>query len=290
MTGFLALARAIHFVSLMMIFGGSGYAALLRRGRICELPLKSVRAVFTVAATLALVSGIAWFCLVAGQMSGSWRGAADPTILRMAAFETRFGHIFLARLIGLVALLSICTMKRSSIVAMPVLGGLLLASLAPVSHAAATMDGEIAITGAINDAVHLLAAASWLGGLTVLVLLIPRHWTDPAALAGPLRIFSSWGSAVVALLVLTGVINALAILPVSRMSLHNPYSELLLTKVGAVAVMVCLAALNRWRFAPALPSGGESVIRQLASSVGLELVLALLVVSLVGSLGTIAPY
>jgi copper resistance protein D len=289
-TALLVVTRAVHFASLMLIFGGSAYAALLRHRKLDEPGAGSLRNLFATAASLALISGIVWFCLIAGQMSGAWQGSFDPAILELAATATRFGHIFLARLIGMIGLSAVCILRRGAkplIVA--ILSGLLLASLAPISHAAAT-GGEIAVLGATNDAVHLLAAGFWLGGLVVLALLICRCSTDATALIGPLRIFSIWGAAVVALLVSSGVINAFSILPLSAMSLHNSYFDLLLVKVGLAAVMVGLASLNRWRFAPALPSGGDQQVRHLARSVGLEIALGFLVVAIVGYLGTMAPH
>lgn len=290
MTALLAVARAIHFASLMVIFGGGAYAGLLRRGKLAEPSAGALRTLFAAAASLALISGIVWFCLIAGEMSGAWQGSLTPEVLELAAAATRFGHIFLARLIGLLALCAMCIWGRGTKgPALAGLGGLLLASLAPISHAAAT-GGDIAVRGAANDALHLLAAGFWLGGLIVLALLICRRSTDGQALFGPLRIFSLWGTGVVALLVLTGVINALSILPLSAMSLRNPYFQLLLVKIGLAAVMVGLASLNRWRLAPALPNGGDKEVRHLARSVGLEIALGLLVVAIVGYLGTTAPH
>jgi putative copper resistance protein D len=290
MIAFLAAARAIHFGSLMTIFGGSAYGALLRRAGLGGPPRKSVRVLFVIAASLAFVSGIVWLCLIAGQMSGDWRGSLDPSILRLAATGTRFGRIFLARLAGLAALWVLCVLGiRSEAAAVPVVSGLLLASLAPVSHAAA-MGSDVAIVGAANDAVHLLTAGFWVGGLLILAMLIPRHWAEPAALLGPLRIFSIWGSFVVALLVLTGLINAASILPIAALSPRNPYFDLLVAKVGLASVMIGLAALNRWRFAPALRGCGEKARQHLAVSVGGEIVLGFTVIAIAGLLGLTAPH
>lgn len=286
----LAAARAVHLAGLAVIFGGSAYSALLRRAKLCEAPADARHVLFVTAATLALFSAIAWFGLVAGEMSGSWSGSIDPRVLQLAATDTRFGHIFVGRFIGLIALWFVCVFgRRSSSLAMPVVGGLLLLSLAPISHAAAS-GGDIAVAGASSDAVHLLAAAFWVGALVILALLIRRHWRDAAALAGASRVFSMWGSAAVALLVLSGVVNALSILPVHAMTLRNPYFDLLLVKVGLAVVMVGMAAANRWRFAPALPTGGERAMRYLAVSVGFETGVGFLVIAIAGYLGTMAPH
>ena len=290
MTALLATARAIHFASLMAIFGGSAYAALLRRAGLEGAPPKGARALFLTAATLAIVSGMVWFALIAGQMSGSWQGSLDPAILQLAAFDTRFGQIFLGRFIGLGVLCFMCAIgTRSRDLGAAALAGLLLASLGPISHAAAS-GGNIAIVGAASDAAHLLTGGFWLGGLMVLAMFSRRHWAHPASLLGALRLFSIWGSAVVSLLVVTGMINAISILPVSEMSLRNPYFDLLLVKVGLASVMIGLAALNRWHFAPALRTGGERAMRHLAASVGSEIVLGFTIVAIVGFLGLMAPH
>ena len=290
MIALLAAARAIHFASLMAIFGGSAYAALLRRAELCEPAVKPTQILFVTAATLALISAIVWFCLIAGQMSGSWQGSVDPSTLELAATGTRIGQIFLGRVVGLGALWFTCVVTmRSHSPSIAILAGLLLASLAPISHAAAS-SGDIAIIGAANDAAHLLTGGFWVGGLMVLALFVSRHWTDSAALLGALRLFSIWGSLVVALLVITGLITAVSILPLSAMSFHNAYFGLLLVKVGLALAMIGLAALNRWRFAPALRNGGGSAARHLARSIGVEIVLGVTVVGIAGYLGLMAPH
>jgi putative copper resistance protein D len=249
-----------------------------------------MHALFVTAAMLAIVSGIIWFGLIAGQMSGSWQGSLDPAVLRLAAFDTRFGEIFLARLIVLIVLWLICALgTRPCSLSVAILAGVLLASLGPISHAAAT-SGDIGIVGAIGDAAHLLTAGFWLGGLLVLAMFVRRHWADPLSLLGALRLFSIWGTAVVALLVVTGLINAISIVPLSMMSLRSPYDELLLVKVGLASVMIGLAALNRWYFAPALRTGGERAKQRLSASVGSEIVLGFTIVAIVGFLGLMAPH
>jgi copper resistance protein D len=285
----LATARAVHFASLMTTLGGSAYALLLRRAGLLDSPPKGTRALFVTAATLALASGIIWFCLIAGQMSGSWEGSLDPAVLQIAALDTRFGQIFLGRFVGLVTLLMFAFRMRPDSLGVAILAGVLLASLGPISHAAA-IGGDVGIVGAVNDAAHLLTAGFWLGGLMVLAIFLQRHWTDPTSLLGALRLFSIWGTAVVALLVISGLINAISIVPLSMMSLHNPYFILLLVKIGLASVMIGLAALNRWRFAPALRTGDERATQRLAASVGSEIALGFAVVAVAGMLGLMAPH
>lgn len=290
MTALLAAARALHFASLMTIFGATAYATLLRRSGFDEPDGRPMRMLLGVASVIALLTAIAWFAAIAGQMSGNWQDSLNPSVLVLAATSTRFGHIFSVRIAGLVLLCLLSgAARRPTQPTVPVLAGALLASAAPTSHAAAN-EGSLAFAGAASDAVHLLASGFWLGGLVALALLATRRPTEGARLIGPLGIFSGWGQAVVVLLVLSGVLNALLILPVAAMTPRNLYFDLLLLKVALALGMVGLAALNRWRLAPALLGGGGTSVRRLTSSIGLEIVLALTIVAIVGYLGTIAPH
>lgn len=289
MIALLAAARAIHFASLMSIFGGSAYSTLLRRAGHPGSSVKPARILFVIAATLALVSGVVWFCLIAGQMSGSWANSADLPTLELAASGTRFGQIFLARFVGLAALWLMCVSMKANPLAVAILAGLVLASLGPVSHAAA-INGDIAFAGAANDAAHLLTAGFWLGGLMILALLVPQHLARPTELVGPLRLFSTWGTLVVALLVATGLTNAALILPTSALSLHNAYFDLLVVKAGLALAMIALAAMNRWRFAPAIRNERPRAVRYLTVSVGVEIGLGVAVVGIAGLLGLTTPH
>jgi len=290
LTALLAVARAIHFASLMTIFGASTYAVLLRRKGLLGSSQRGMRVLFTTAATLAIVSGISWLCMVAGQMSGRWQDALDPGIIALAATGTRFGHVFLGRLVGMAALWFMCAFGvRSDSLAISILAGLLLASLGPVSHAAAG-GSAIASLGAISDAAHLLTGGFWLGGLLVLAMFVKRHWTDRACLLAGLRLFSTWGTAAVIILVITGLANAISILPFATMSLRYSYFDLLLVKVGLASVMAGLAALNRWHFTPAIGTGDEGANRHLARSIRSEIVLGFAVVAIAGLLGLLPPH
>ena len=290
MIALLAAARALQFISLMVIFGGSAFVELLHAAKLGVLRGRAPRILFACAATLAIFSAIVWFCLIAGQMSGSWQASVDPSTLKLAAFETRFGNIFLGRLIGLVLLWVLCVSGlRLGRLAMPVLAALLLASLAPISHAAAG-GRENPIFGAINDAVHLLTAGFWLGGLVVLALIVSRRSKNPDLQIGALRLFSMWGSFVVGVLIITGLMNTVSILPSTARSLHNSYFTLLLWKVGLASIMVGLAAMNRWHFVPDMANDQARATRFLSVSIRTEIILGMIVVGIAGFLGLTPPY
>jgi hypothetical protein len=59
MIAFFAAVRAIHFASLMAIFGAGAFLALLRSRLHIEVPAIAARILFATAATLALITAVA---------------------------------------------------------------------------------------------------------------------------------------------------------------------------------------------------------------------------------------
>ena len=284
-----AAVRAIHFASLMAIFGAGTYLVLLRRHLRIEMPARAAQILFAWAATLALVSAVAWLFLVAGQMSGDWRAALDPVAIRLVASGTAFGRIAVWRIAGLSVLWLLLLFRGPSpslIVA--IVAALLLGALGLTSHAAAS-SGDFGLVRAANDAVHLLAAGFWLGGLLVLAALLWRHHRVPTSLRGPFHLFSAWGTYAVALLVLSGISNAASILPVRSISSHSAYTDVLAIKIMLALTMIALAVINRMQLVPALGDGENKVTRFLAHSVAAEILLGALIVGLAGYLGLMPP-
>ena len=287
---FFAAVRALHFASLMAIFGAGSYLALLKSRLQLELPAAAVWPLFTGAAALAFVTAIVWFAFVAGQMSGDWHEALDPAALQTVAIHTRFGTIFLLRICGLVPLLMLCVLRKSSQNLIRVLiAALLLAALAVTSHAAAS-GAKFPLLRAANDCIHLLAGGFWIGGLLVLITLMRRERHQPRALLAPLRLFSVWGTYAVAALVVSGVINAVMIVPAAAIAAASPYVSVLTAKILVASVMIALAIVNRWTLAPALRVDPLPTNRALSRSVSAEIGLGAIVITIVGFLGLMPPH
>ncbi|MFL5236057.1 MAG: copper homeostasis membrane protein CopD [Rhizomicrobium sp.] len=289
MIAVLAVVRAIHFASLMVIFGGGAYLVLLRhRLQVVPRATNGLQVAFVFSAILALLTAVLWLCLASGQMSGDWRAAFDMSTVERAVRGTRFGTVFAIRIAGLALLLFMSARRRRHRTEVQVvLGALLLASLGLTSHAAASADFPAGYMRAANDAAHLLTAGFWIGGLLVLALLIRERLNTPASLVAPLRLFSVWGTYVVAALVLSGVANAVMILGLSAPR-FSVYRGVLIVKVALAAAMIALAIFNRWHLAPSLPRDAAAP-RYLELAVAAELVLALLVLSTIGYLGLLPP-
>ena len=181
---------------------------------------------------------------------------------------------------------------------LPSISAVLLLTLAFVGHTQARDDGlRFLHMGA--DGAHLLAGGTWLGGLLALGYLVMLARQSPLEHAADARDalvrFSGIGSIVVATLVGSGLINSWFLVGSVGTLTTTPYGQLLLVKLGLLCGMLALAALNRFYLVPALVKAKEnrepltSSLRRLRRSVIGEQVLGLVIVLIVGYLGTMQP-
>lgn len=182
------------------------------------------------------------------------------------------------------------TPDRNSWLVSAGLGALAAASLAWMGHAAAS--GNLVHLSA--DVLHSLAAALWIGALVAFVLLLTgeRGPSELTQLHTSLRRFSALGVPLVLILTLSGLVNGWLLIGPSRLGEvpFTPYGRLLLLKLAAFAVMLLLAAINRYRLAPALEARPDAVtVASLRKSIGYEAALGFAVLAFVAWLGTLEP-
>jgi putative copper export protein len=260
-------ARGVAFAGMMLLAGSGFYAALLRRiGITARLPGR----VFVVAATL--IATAAWTVLAAGAMAGA---APTSGIVQAAVTETLFGRLAILRLLLLLALFALRGSRATALLA-----GIALLSPAATSHAAASSPAGFAAIGTVMDGVHLAAASFWIGGLALLAALFARR---EARIVEALALFSDWAMVAVALLTVTGMIDAVQILLGEHGADAPLYLTVLGVKLALVTTMLVLAAANRFRL---MPKGG---IAQVGRNAGFELALGLTAVMLAGWLGQLPP-
>jgi len=136
--------------------------------------------------------------------------------------------------------------ERRSGYALLLIAGLLLFSLSVGSHAGAAPGSGWAILG---DYIHLLAAAVWLGGLLLLPLLA---WqlrqaggvADRSHLPELARRFSRLAALSVFVLAVTGLFSSLVELPEFGALWNSAYGQVLLIKLGLVALTLLIAFFN----------------------------------------------
>jgi len=133
-------------------------------------------------------------------------------------------------------------------------------------------------------AVHVLAAALWIGVLPTLHRKLPA--TNAAAAIHP---FSRTAPILVALLVAAGIV--IAVVQVARIDAlgSTSYGQLLVLKLLVVLVLLGVAARNKWRLTPRIVRGVPDAQPALRRAIRVELVLAAIIVAITALLGQTPP-
>jgi putative copper resistance protein D len=277
----LVLCRFVHFIVVLMLFGAWLFRPLLLKDEAPQVDRHLARLARWLAA-VALLSGIAWALLITASMAGSATAAFDPDTVALVLGNTFFGQVWRWHLlINAVLLALLFSPWRSNMPLRLGLSALLLATLAPVGHGAMLdgLNGQLLI---LNQIVHLNCVAAWLGGLLMLVMIL-RQPTEP--MREVLRRFSGVGYALVAGLLITGLINVRVLTgqwwPTP---LFSGFALILLIKALIVLAMLGLALFNRLRI-----DDCEQRMGALRRSVMLEWLLGIGAVAAVSLLGTLPP-
>jgi putative copper resistance protein D len=165
----------------------------------------------------------------------------------------------------------------------------LTGSLAWSGHGAAT-PGHIGELHLAADIVHLIASGLWVAALLPFAMVLhfaSRGGMSPHGASEITRRFSNLATFSVAAILLTGIVNSWVLVGnVSRLT-ADLYGRLLLAKVGLFAVMLAIAAFNRFGLTPRLTRDVSRTARRLAVNSFLELALGMAVLAIVAVLGTV---
>jgi len=286
----LALCRFAHFMGAMLTFGMSQYLWAYPPQRLRLALSPPLQRLALIASLVALVSAIVWLQLEAASMAGDWSAALDPKTIGAVLTDTAFGHAWAAHLVLAAALVAVVVSgSRDRWTATLLASAALLASLGLVDHAAMQTGAEGVLHRA-NDAVHLLAAGAWIGGLVPFAMCLSAYERDELrkdavqAMTG----FSFWGQLIVAGVVLTGVVNIALTSGHPPIPPTTPYRALLVAKLLIVAVMISLAVFNRFILAPRLKESATALAALRATSAA-EIALGCVVVALVSVFGLLDP-
>jgi putative copper resistance protein D len=303
----LAYVRAVHFAATIVAAGTVMFQVIVARSAFAAAQLhghdiERLRRRWTILAwaslAVAAVSGAIWLLLLAGDIYAAplaevWRDGGIWTV----ATATRFGQVSLARLSAAALLAaSLPALNRPSVpspwrAAAVGLAIVVLIGPAWTGHAGATPGGAGEFPLAA-DALHLLAAGAWLGGLPPLAMLLaaasrqkePR-WA--AATASALQRFSILGMVSVGMLLASGIVNSWYQVGTLDNLLTTTYGQLVLVKIALFAAMVALASVNRFYWTPRLASSGT--VRRLRQTSVAETALGFAAIAAVGFLGAMAP-
>jgi putative copper resistance protein D len=279
----LIVCRFAHFAALLVLFGLYLSRDVLLRPVLSAAIYPSCMRTTRWLATAALVSAVAWLLVTGASMAGSWSEGLQPATLMLVLGHTDFGTVWLWHLSLNILLLLVLSRSQPSAGALPLLlCGLLLATVAPTGHVA-MFEGVYGGLMIANQLIHLSAVAAWLGGLTLLAALM-RAPAAPGQRA-ILRRFSGLGYVMVALIVITGLINVRAMSstwwPVPAFS---GFGLILAIKLAMVLCMLALALFNRLQL-----NRRELRLDWLRASIALECLFGLAALAAVSLLGTLPP-
>jgi len=306
--------RALHFAATASLAGallfktlisdpavrtaqGDGYMAAIIRRRLAWIVWLSF--------AFVLVTGAGWFVVQTAQMTDVppsavfTEGAAWNVLL-----NTDFGNVWAARAVLAALFAGALVLETGPLANVRAAGAVstalavpLAGALAFAGHAAAGSDTE----GAVHlsaDILHLVAAAAWLGALLPLAMLLGTAYAKNDAFSitmaqtATLR-FSVLGVVSVGTLVATGIVNSWFLVGSIDALASTDYGHLLALKVVLFFVMLSIAAVNRFRLTPRLVEKHGAVqhaaLRQLRNNSLMEATLGLIILFLVGMLGTLPP-
>lgn len=297
----LIAVRAIHFAATAIVAGTLVFRLVARPALLSsqaaarEWRTQSVRIVW-IALAVTLLSGVIWLLLEAISMSGLPPAEAMTSqVLSTVLNETQFGVVMEIR--GLLAIIVATALGFDRIAladwfALAAALGL-TASIAWTGHAASTL-GEPGNLHLAADALHLVAAASWIGGLVPFALLLAavrRHGGASLARCATER-FSTLGIVSVLTLTATGIVNSWILVGSFRALPVTEYGQVLMLKLAVFTAMLGFAAVNRLVLTPRLSvSSGkdDEALRKLMRNSAGEIVLGLCIFAIVGVLGTLHP-
>lgn len=302
----LIVIRAIHFGATAVTAGTLIFRAIVARPalhspEIAKLLRRQTLWVAWVSLAIAVASGVVWLLLEAASMSGQpLREAMTPGMLLTVLNETQFGWVSKIRTglaIVLAAGLALNRFAPANWLALAAALGL-TAAIAWTGHAGST-PGGIGDLHLAADALHLCAAAGWIGGLVPLALLLAAAsrqqevaWASLAWDAA--RRFSTLGIVSVATLTATGTLNAWILVGSFHALVVTDYGRLLVLKIAVFAVMLVFAAVNRFWLTPQLAfapgcAAQLKALGQLSRNSTIEIVLGFIIFAIVGLLGTLHP-
>lgn len=295
------ILRLGQYVGAMILFGSSLFSlyALPRTEFAATEVFRWLRPLLAWSAAGLLIACLLGLLAQTSVLAGSLSEGLKLSSLSAVVTSMGFGRSAVIRAVGAGLALMLLILRRpdrATLVVCASLGAVVCGSLAWMGHGAST-EGAGGLLHLGADIFHALAAGVWIGALASFLFLLKRRPGDNAELDHTrhkaLHGFSGIGSAVVAVLVATGLINSWFLVGPTRISglWTTPYGQLLSLKLVVFVGMLGLAALNRFRLTPALGKalGRTAPLAELRRSVIIESSMAFAVLALLAWFGMLAP-
>jgi putative copper export protein len=270
------IVKAIGYMALLQAVGVTLFLALFES--VLDRSVAVVRKVGVASALASVCAVLCFHLLEAARMTGEYAAVADG-LLQSRVLSSALGATTALRVLGALLMgLGLLWASRTNLLLSIVGATLAATSFLLVGHTV-THSPRWALLPLLEF--HVLVVAFWFGSIMPLALIARR---EPAAIAH--RVVAQF-SGVAALLVPAMAVAGLGlafILTDGRYSLAEPYSASLTAKVALLLLALILAALNRWRFGPALQAGSVQAVRSFSLSLALEYVLLVTIVVVTATL------
>ena len=311
------VVRWLILLDILSVVGGMTFLILVARPALDTPGIRSgdisdlrrvlswgVMSMAFIASVSLIVASVAQLLIQASVVYETSAMGALGEPLRSLLAETDWGRLWIRRMLLVVPMTALLAVGWRRIrtepeprsgpaliyVAIVLALGVLL-TISMTSHAAATPN--VRSMALLNDFVHMVSAAVWVGGLLSLAIAVYlsfemlRDSERRTVLTALARRFSIVAGLSVAVLVLTGIYSAWAQVTVIQ-ALSTPYGWTLAGKIAIVALLLLAAAANLVWVRPRLSSGGRAAywLRRLVAA---ECVLAVLVILSVGFLTALEP-
>ena len=261
----MALMRFISYIAISIVLAGIFF--LLGS----DAPRKGLnRAVVLAGSVLGLSTALLYLLHGMNASGGTWGQIANVGVVK-DVFATQVGESLFARIVVSFLLVSVVT-RWGKFVAVFAFATLPF-TYAFAGHAA--VDSPAALTIALL-ALHVAAVGVWCGGL-ILLMFVKDIRTTPIV-----EWFSQRAAILIAVVVATGVVQALLLMDGIGNLTKTSYGKALIAKVCVVGIMLICAAIVRRRFY-------ESGVSRLRAVLCAEVVVGLVVLSITSGMVAASP-
>jgi len=284
------LAKMLQYFGIASLAGGTVCLLFYRDDRRHAIVLMT--AYIGLGALLGFNGALFSFLFQVGMTSGGGlAGMFDPDMAAMLlGFE--IGSATLLRLGGFLVPTVACAAFAARLGSRPPIRsqyhalGLIHAFALLLLLASFTITGHIAVldpVSKISISLHLLAVSVWLGAFVPLLYLCLTGSGD--ALTVTVKGFGDMAGYCLLVLFAAGLIMALELFHTPGELISTPYGITLLIKLALVALLLLVAAGNRFILVPRMLAGAGP--QGLAGAIRVEIIIAIAILAVTGYLATI---
>jgi copper transport protein len=251
-----AIFRWVLFAGLATALGGLAGRALARscKGLGHPDPLPAPWALRGSLLGVAASAALAALILGSGNLAA---GFAHPSVPRLLASGP--GLITAVELVSFTAAAVLLRLRRPRWAVLPLL--VVIGAEALRAHP----ERVLPVGGAMLTWVHLLSATLWAGMLLYVVRTAIAWRADPDAVRGVIRLYARAAAWLFAVVVVTGLVSALLLVPVQDL-FTTVYGRVLVLKAALVAAAAALALAGRnWLRSRPQPGAGPALATRLES-------------------------